>query len=84
MKEKDRSGLHMMIVGSTIIILCLGLSYGYLFYNNINFSYDSLNNIFNTILPIFVLFVIAFLGGIITLIGLVLHVIRQEKKELTW
>ncbi len=84
MQEKDRIGLNMIIVGSAISIVCLGLSFGFLFYNNINFFYDSLPNILGVILPTFVLFIIAFFGGIITLIGIALHLTRDKKKELIY
>ena len=84
MQEKDRTGLNMIIVGSAISIVCLGLSFSFLFFNNINFFYDSLPDIFAIILPVFVLFIIAFFGGIITLIGIALHLTRDKKKELIY
>ena len=85
MQKNDRIVLNMIIVGSVISIVCLVLSFGLLFYNNINFSFDSWTNnwsyILDTILPVFALLVIAFFGGIITLVGIVLHLTRDKRKE---
>jgi hypothetical protein len=82
MQKNDRIVLNIIIAGSVISIVCLVLSFALLFYNNINFSFDNWSYILDTILPVFVLLIIAFFGGIITLVGIVLHLTRDKKKEL--
>ena len=82
MKEKDRIGLNMMVVGSAISIVCLGLSFGLLFFNNINFFYDGVPYVLA--LPTYVLFMISFFGGIITVIGIALFLTRDKEKELIY
>ena len=85
MQKNDRIVLNMIIIGSVISLVCVVLSFGLLFYNNINFSFESWNDnwyyILDTILPVFVLLIIAFSGGIMTLVGIVLYLTRDKKKE---
>ena len=80
MQEKDKIGLNMIVVGSAISIVCLGLSFGLLFFNNINFFYDSVPYILA--LPTYILFMISFFGGVITIIGIALFLTRNKEKEL--
>ncbi len=82
MQEKDRIGLNMMVVGSAISIVCLGLSFGLLFFNNINFFYDDVPYVLA--LPTYVLFMISFFGGVITVIGIALFLKRDKEKEIIY